>query len=153
MYLQDTGGETKGSTPSDAKTAGQTDDSLRSSDYTQTETNGPFLAGQSAVPPVATDPIPNFSIGNWLLVHLLLSIPIVNLVMLLIWAIGEPKPGKEVLTNYSRASLIWMVISFVVGLIVWVLFSTVILGVLGSVGSVNTIIQCVVKPLALAMGI
>jgi len=133
MYLQDTGGETKGSAPSDAKTAEQTDDSLRSSDYTQTETNGPFLAGQSAVPPVATDPIPNFSIGNWLLVHLLLSIPIVNLVMLLIWAIGEPKPGKEVLTNYSRASLIWMVISFVVGLIVWVLFFTVILGVLGSV--------------------
>lgn len=133
MYLQDTGGETKGFAPSDAKTAEQTDDSLRSSDYTQTETNGPFLAGQSAVPPVATDPIPNFSIGNWLLVHLLLSIPIVNLVMLLIWAIGEPKPGKEVLTNYSRASLIWMVISFVVGLIVWVLFFTVILGVLGSV--------------------
>mgnify|MGYP001014358262 FL=1 len=133
MYLQDTGGETKGSAPSDAKTAEQTDDSLRSSDYTQTETNGPFLAGQSAVPPVTTDPIPNFSIGNWLLVHLLLSIPIVNLVMLLIWAIGEPKPGKEVLTNYSRASLIWMVISFVVGLIVWVLFFTVILGVLGSV--------------------
>lgn len=133
MYLQDTGGETKGSAPSDAKTAEQTDDSLRSSDYTQTKTNGPFLAGQSAVPPVATDPIPNFSIGNWLLVHLLLSIPIVNLVMLLIWAIGEPKPGKEVLTNYSRASLIWMVISFVVGLIVWVLFFTVILGVLGSV--------------------
>lgn len=133
MYLQDTGGETKGSAPSDAKTAEQTDDSLRSSDYTQTETNGPFLAGQSAVPPVATDPIPNFSIGNWLLVQLLLSIPIVNLVMLLIWAIGEPKPGKEVLTNYSRASLIWMVISFVVGLIVWVLFFTVILGVLGSV--------------------
>lgn len=133
MYLQDTGGETKGSAPSDAKTAEQMDDSLRSSDYTQTETNGPFLAGQSAVPPVATDPIPNFSIGNWLLVHLLLSIPIVNLVMLLIWAIGEPKPGKEVLTNYSRASLIWMVISFVVGLIVWVLFFTVILGVLGSV--------------------
>lgn len=133
MYLQDTGGETKGSAPSDAKTAEQTDDSLRSSDYTQTETNGPFLAGQSAVPPVATDPIPNFSIGNWLLVHLLLSIPIVNLVMLLIWAIGEPKPGKEVLTNYSRASLIWMVISFVVGLIVWVLFFTVILGVFGSV--------------------
>lgn len=133
MYLQDTGGETKGSAPSDAKTAEQTDDSLRSSDYTQTETNGPFLAGQSAVPPVATDPIPNFSIGNWLLVHLLLSIPIVNLVMLLIWTIGEPKPGKEVLTNYSRASLIWMVISFVVGLIVWVLFFTVILGVLGSV--------------------
>lgn len=133
MYLQDTGGETKGSAPSDAKTAEQTDDSLRSSDYTPTETNGPFLAGQSAVSPVATDPIPNFSIGNWLLVHLLLSIPIVNLVMLLIWAIGEPKPGKEVLTNYSRASLIWMVISFVVGLIVWVLFFTVILGVLGSV--------------------
>lgn len=133
MYLPDTGGETKGSAPSDAKTAEQTDDSLRSSDYTQTETNGPFLAGQSAVPPVATDPIPDFSIGNWLLVHLLLSIPIVNLVMLLIWAIGEPKPGKEVLTNYSRASLIWMVISFVVGLIVWVLFFTVILGVLGSV--------------------
>lgn len=129
MYLQDTGGETKGSAPSDAKTAEQTDDSLRSSDYTQTETNGPFLTGQSAVPPVATDPIPNFSIGNWLLVHLLLSIPIVNLVMLLIWAIGEPKPGKEVLTNYSRASLIWMVISFVVGLIVWVLFFTVIMSI------------------------
>lgn len=129
MQLQNTGGEAKGSSPSNT----QTDDALRSFDYEQTGTNGPFQEGDSAIPPVTTGGVPNLSLGNWLLVHLLLSIPIVNVILLLVWSIGEPKPGKEVLTNYSRASLIWLVISFTVGLILWVLFFTVFLSVLGSV--------------------
>lgn len=111
----------------------QTDDFLRSEDYEQTGTNSPFSDGESAIPPVATGGIANLSVGNWLLVQLILAIPIVNLIMLLVWAIGEPKPGKELLTNYSRASLIWMVISFIIGLVVWVLFFTVFLGMIGSI--------------------
>lgn len=54
--------------------------------------------------------IPEMSVSQWLLVHLLLWIPIVGLVMRIIWATGTVDPGKENLVNFSRASLIWMAI-------------------------------------------
>lgn len=130
MYLQDT--ENKQSSTGTSESGQLSDDSLRSEDYTSYGQGSPFPPGESAIPPKMTGGVPEFSLGQWLLVHLLLAIPIVNLIMLLIWAIGEPKPGKEVLTNYSRAHLIWMVISFVIGLLLWILFFTVLLGMIGS---------------------
>lgn len=120
MYLQDT--ENKQSSTGASESGQLSDDSLRSEDYTSYGQGSPFPPGESAIPPKMTGGVPEFSLGQWLLVHLLLAIPIVNLIMLLIWAIGEPKPGKEVLTNYSRAHLIWIVISFVIGLLLWILF-------------------------------
>lgn len=129
MYLQD---NTHGQPSGTSKQEQLSDDSLRSEDYTSYGQGSPFRPGESAIPPTMTGGIPDFSLGQWLLVHLLLAIPIVNLIMLLVWAIGEPKPGKEVLTNYSRAHLIWMVISFVVGLLLWILFFTVVSGMIGS---------------------
>lgn len=130
MYLQDM--ENKQSSTGAPESGQLSDDSLRSEDYTSYGQGSPFPPGESAIPPKMTGGVPEFSLGQWLLVHLLLAIPIVNLIMLLIWAIGEPKPGKEVLTNYSRAHLIWMVISFVIGLLLWILFFTVLLGMIGS---------------------
>lgn len=104
MYLQDT--ENKQSSTGASESGQLSDDSLRSEDYTSYGQGSPFPPGESAIPPKMTGGVPEFSLGQWLLVHLLLAIPIVNLILLLIWAIGEPKPGKEVLTNYSRAHLI-----------------------------------------------
>lgn len=45
---------------------------------------------------------------DWLLAYLLVSIPVVNLVMLFIWAFGsDTNPNKS---NWAKAGLIWMAI-------------------------------------------
>ena len=54
----------------------------------------------------------NMSVKDWLITMLILVIPIVNIVMLFIWAFGNPDPRR----NYARASLIWSAI--VIGLLI-----------------------------------
>ena len=53
------------------------------------------------------------SLGQWLLTLLLLAIPVVNLVVLCIWAFGGDNPRKK----FSQAYLIWVAISIVIGII------------------------------------
>lgn len=54
---------------------------------------------------------PVLSIKKWLIISLILMLPIVNLVMLIIWALDEEEnPNK---TNFAKAQLIWMVIGVV----------------------------------------
>lgn len=53
------------------------------------------------------------SLGQWLLTLLLIAIPIVNLIVLCIWAFGGDNPRKK----FSQAYLIWIGISIVIGVI------------------------------------
>jgi hypothetical protein len=51
------------------------------------------------------------TLGNWLLTLVLLSIPVVNFVMLLVWAFsGETHPSKK---TFCQASLILFLIMLV----------------------------------------
>lgn len=50
------------------------------------------------------------SVGGWLITLLITSIPIVNIVMLFVWAFGGNKDERE---NYSKAALIWMLICII----------------------------------------
>lgn len=51
------------------------------------------------------------SVGEWVLYLFLLSIPLVNIVILGIWAFGsEPNQTKK---NFARAGLIWIAIGFI----------------------------------------
>lgn len=92
---------------------GPSDDGMRSSDFTgapvpdyqQQKFQEQMNFYQSGI-----QMVPNMTIPQWLLVHLLLWIPIVNIVMLIIWAVGTVGTGKDALVNFSRASLIWMAI-------------------------------------------
>ena len=60
------------------------------------------------------------TLGDWMVTILLSAIPVVNLVMLLVWAFGSStNPSKA---NWAKATLIWMVI----GVILVVLFMVVI---------------------------
>jgi hypothetical protein len=56
------------------------------------------------------------SVGDWLITYLLLSIPIVNIVMLFVWAFGSSThPSKA---NWAKASLIWFAIAMVLYILV-----------------------------------
>lgn len=70
----------------------------------------------SPAPPAYTPPpvpqAPVVSIGDWFVTLLLLCIPVVNFIMLIVWAFGgAANPGKA---NFARAALIWLLISVVV---------------------------------------
>ncbi|MCE9613833.1 MAG: hypothetical protein K8T26_06120 [Lentisphaerae bacterium] len=43
---------------------------------------------------------------NWMLTMLLMCIPLVNLILLCVWAFGSNTPVSK--ANWAKASLIWM---------------------------------------------
>ena len=50
------------------------------------------------------------SVGAWLITLLITSIPILNIIMLFIWAFSGNKDERE---NYSKAALLWMLICII----------------------------------------
>jgi hypothetical protein len=66
------------------------------------------------------------STGDWLLVYVIMCIPLVNLVMLFVWAFGSGPVSKQ---NWAKATLLWMIIVTVL----WFLFFGAFLG--GLLGS------------------
>ncbi len=63
------------------------------------------------------------SVGNWMLTLLLMCIPLVNLIMLFVWAFGSSTPASK--ANWAKASLIWLVIGIV---LYGVIFAVVLMG-------------------------
>ena len=63
---------------------------------------------------------PVVSIKEWLLTNLILMIPLVNIVMMLVWAFGSnTNPNKA---NYFKAALILFAIVMVIYLVLAVVF-------------------------------
>ena len=52
------------------------------------------------------------TVGSWLVTQLLLCIPIVNIILIIVWAVGGKNTNKNK-TNFFRANLILAVITFV----------------------------------------
>lgn len=80
-----------------------------------TETSsGSYTAPVST--PSATPPTPTFqadqnqviSVGEWFLILLVVTIPLVNLIVLIIWAFGGSTNLNKV--NFAKANLIWLAI-------------------------------------------
>ena len=55
------------------------------------------------------------TVGNWILTYLLMCIPFVNIVLLFVWAFGSNTPKSK--ANWAKASLIWMLIGLVIGIL------------------------------------
>lgn len=87
--------------------------------------NGGYAPHQAAY---QQDVSPVISVKEWLLTALLMLIPIVNIVMIFVFAFGEGNPTKK---NYFKASLIMAAIILGLYLLVFVL----IFGVLFSSNS------------------
>lgn len=58
---------------------------------------------------------PIVSVKEWLITTLILIIPIVNIIMMFVWAFGGGNPSKA---NYFKAALIWAAIVTVIYIIV-----------------------------------
>ncbi len=69
---------------------------------------------------------PVMSIGNWVVTMVLMIIPLVNIVLLIVWAASSGEnPNRK---NWAIATLIFMAISFVL----WMILATAFAGVLAS---------------------
>ncbi|MBN2726812.1 hypothetical protein JXR74_05550 [Candidatus Mcinerneyibacteriota bacterium] len=68
------------------------------------------------------------TLGEWIVTMLLMVIPIVNLVLLVIWGFGGN--ANESKANWAKATLIFIVISFVLSLVM----GSALAGIFASMG-------------------
>lgn len=71
---------------------------------------------------------PIMSIGDWVIILILMAIPIVNIVLLIMWAFGSNTPATK--ANFAKATLIFMVI----GIVLWIFVGGSILAAIMAVG-------------------
>lgn len=57
------------------------------------------------------------SIGDWVITLILVCIPVVNFIMLLVWAFSSNTPVSK--ANWAKATLLLMIIGFVLMLLFW----------------------------------
>lgn len=57
------------------------------------------------------------SVGQWMLNMFLTYVPMVNIVMLIFWAVSTTEPQTKV--NWARAKLVWMGIGIVFFVLTW----------------------------------
>lgn len=57
------------------------------------------------------------SIGDWIITLILVCIPVVNFIMLLVWAFSSSTPVSK--ANWAKATLLLMIISIVLMLLFW----------------------------------
>lgn len=57
------------------------------------------------------------TIGDWIITMLLMCIPLVNLILLLVWAFGSSAPVSK--ANWAKATLIFMLVGIVLAILFW----------------------------------
>ncbi|WP_281889801.1 hypothetical protein [Paenibacillus sp. YYML68] len=66
------------------------------------------------------------SVKDWMITMLILMIPLVNLIMLFVWAFGGgASPSKA---NFAKANLIWAAIGITLYILVFIVFGAALLG-------------------------
>ena len=69
------------------------------------------------------------SIGDWIVTFILMVIPIVNFVMLFVWAFGGNVSESK--ANWAKARLIFMLIGFVIVILFWSSIAALIFAISG----------------------
>jgi len=68
---------------------------------------------QQQYPPVQW---PHMRLGEWIITMLLMAIPVVNIVLMFMWAFGSNvNPSKK---TYFQAMLIWIAVGVVIGIVI-----------------------------------
>ena len=59
------------------------------------------------------------TVGNWMLTMFLMCIPLVNIILIFVWAFGQNTPVSK--ANWAKAGLIWMLISIGIYVLIFLL--------------------------------
>jgi len=57
------------------------------------------------------------TVGDWILTMILMLIPVVNFIMLLVWAFSSSTPASK--SNWAKASLIFMILGILLTALFW----------------------------------
>lgn len=57
------------------------------------------------------------TLGDWVVTIIILALPIVNIIMLCVWAFGSSAPESK--KNFAKAQLIFMAIGIVLVILSW----------------------------------
>lgn len=71
-------------------------------------------------PALASGNNSSVSVGDWIVTHIVLAIPLVNLIMLFVWAFTDSTPVSK--RNYCKAVLVIAVVVLVLGFAVLLIF-------------------------------
>lgn len=66
------------------------------------------------------------SVGDWVVTYLIMLIPLVNNIMLFVWAFSGGTPVRKV--NWAKASLIWLLIGVIFYIIVFAVLGAALFG-------------------------
>lgn len=69
---------------------------------------------------------PNYkpvSVGDWMITYLLMCIPLVNIILLFVWAFGSNTPQSK--ANWAKASLLWILLAIIFYIIVFLGFALI----------------------------
>ena len=66
------------------------------------------------------------SVGEWLITMLIMIIPLVNVIMLFVWAFGNDTAKTK--SNWAKAQLIWMAIGIILAFLLWGTIAALIIG-------------------------
>ena len=86
-------------------------------------TNATTTNYQSSYAPPVQAPI---TVGDWVVTLLIMFIPLVNLIMLFVWAFSDGTNVSK--ANWAKATLIWMLIGIVLGILFWGAIGSMFLG-------------------------
>jgi len=68
------------------------------------------------------------TVGEWFIAMLLTIIPLVNIILLFVWAFGSNTKMSK--SNWAKAQLIWMAIGFIIIILFGILFFTFFAGII-----------------------
>lgn len=72
---------------------------------------------------------PVISMKEWMLTLLIMIIPVVNIIMMFVFAFGEGNPSKK---NYFKASLLFAAIILAIYIVIMILFAGALFSALGN---------------------
>lgn len=70
------------------------------------------------------------SVGEWMVISLIMLVPIVNIIMLFVWAFSTNEPASK--SNWAKSSLIWLLILLVFYIFVGIVFGAAFLAMADS---------------------
>ena len=68
------------------------------------------------------------TVGEWFIAMLLTIIPLVNIILLFVWAFGSNTKMSK--SNWAKSQLIWMAIGFIIIILFGILFFTFFAGII-----------------------
>lgn len=70
------------------------------------------------------------SIGDWIVTMIIMVIPVINFIMLFVWAFSGGTPKSK--SNWAKATLIFMILGIIFTIVFWGTITAIMVGAAGA---------------------